>query len=211
MLPPVGDDEARVALAAAVAGAAGFLPVAVADDDRDIDAHQRAHVAIGFAVGADDLHGLPGGAEAHRDLPHARILGPRIGVDGFEEPRFGFKGGAAERALLAVELDVAARRRAGIVAGIAALDRAHGVGGPRDRRFGHVGGMRIADRLVLDGAQTEALRGVVGRLLQPAIIEHQHLGLAIFEVKLAVVGAFEAAGNDLGEARPVEPGAVDQR
>ena len=71
--------------------------------------------------------------------------------------------------------------------------------------------MRIADRLVLHRAQTEALRGVVGRLLQPAIIEHQHLGLAIFEEKLAVVGAFEAAGNDFRQARPVEPGAVDQR
>ena len=55
--------------------------------------------------------------------------------------------------------------------------------------------MRVADRLVLDGAQPETLLGVVGRLLEPAIVEHQHLGLAIFEVEFAVVGAFEAAGE----------------
>ncbi len=71
--------------------------------------------------------------------------------------------------------------------------------------------MRIADRLVLHGAQPETLRGVVGRLLQPAVVEHQDFGLAIFEKKLAVVGAVEAAGDDFGEARPVEPGAVDER
>ena len=55
--------------------------------------------------------------------------------------------------------------------------------------------MRIADRLVLDGAQAEPLRGVVGRLFQPAVVEHQHLGLAVFEEQLAVVGAFKARGK----------------
>jgi hypothetical protein len=69
----------------------------------------------------------------------------------------------------------------------------------------------IADRLVLYGAEPKALRGVVGRLLQPAVVEDQHLGLAIFQEQFAVVGAVEAAGDDLGEARAVEPGAVDQR
>ena len=70
--------------------------------------------------------------------------------------------------------------------------------------------MRVADRLALDGAQPEALRGVVGRLLEPAVVEHQHLGLAVFEEQLAVVGAFEAVGEVLGDARAVEAGAVDQ-
>ena len=70
--------------------------------------------------------------------------------------------------------------------------------------------MRIADRLVLDRAQAEALRGVVGRLLQASIVEHQHLRLAVFEIKLAVVGAFEAMRDDLGDPGAVEAGAVDQ-
>ena len=66
--------------------------------------------------------------------------------------------------------------------------------------------MRIADRLVLDRAQAEALRGVVGRLLQPAIVEHQHFGLAVFEEQFAVVGALERAARgsrrDLRGSRP---------
>ncbi len=52
VLPRIGDDEALVALAAAVAGAAGLLPVAVADHDRNVDAHQRADIAIGLAIAA---------------------------------------------------------------------------------------------------------------------------------------------------------------
>ena len=211
VLPLVGDDEAFIAFAAAIAGAAGFLPVAVAGHDRDIDPHQRPDVAIGLAVAADDLHGLPGGAEADGNLADARVLGPRIGVDGLQQPHLGVEGGRRQRAVLAIELDVGARRRAGIVAGIAALDGAHGVGGPRNRLLRNVRGMRIADRLVLDGAQTEPLRGVVGRLLQPAVVEHQHFGLAVFEEQLAVVGAFEPAANDLGEPWTVETGAIDQR
>ena len=70
--------------------------------------------------------------------------------------------------------------------------------------------MRIADRLVLHGAQPEALRGVVGRLLQAAVVEHQHLGLAVFEEQFAVVGAFEAARDDGATRAAVEAGAVDE-
>ena len=71
--------------------------------------------------------------------------------------------------------------------------------------------MGIADRLVLDRAQPEPLGGVVGRLFQPAIVEHQHFGLPVFEEKLAVVGAFKPAPNDLGEPWTVQTGAIDQR
>ena len=55
--------------------------------------------------------------------------------------------------------------------------------------------MRIADRFVLHRAQAETLRGVVGRLFQPAVVEHQRFGLAVFEEQFAVVGAFKAAAR----------------
>jgi len=55
--------------------------------------------------------------------------------------------------------------------------------------------MRIADRLALHGPQAKPLRRIIGRLLQPAVVENQHFGLAIFEKELAVIGAFEAAGE----------------
>ena len=96
-------------------------------------------------------------------------------------------------------------------AGIAALDRVHRVGGALDGRLRYVGGMRIADRLVLDRAQPKTLRRVVGGLLQPAIVEDQRFGLPVFEKQFAVIGAFKAARNDLAELRPIEAGAVDER
>src|SRR5262249_32584788 len=71
--------------------------------------------------------------------------------------------------------------------------------------------MRIADRIGLHRAQPESLGGVIGRLLHAAIVENQRLGLAIFEEKLAVVGAFEAAGEVAAEPGAVEAGAVDER
>ncbi len=71
--------------------------------------------------------------------------------------------------------------------------------------------MRIADGVVLDGAQPEALGRIVGRLLEPAVVEDQHFGLAVFEEKLTVIGAIEAAGHDLVDLPAVEAGAVDQR
>ena len=55
--------------------------------------------------------------------------------------------------------------------------------------------MGVADRVVLDGAQPETLVGIVGRLLESAVVEHKHFGLGIFEVQLAIVGTFEAAGE----------------
>ena len=71
--------------------------------------------------------------------------------------------------------------------------------------------MGIADRLVLDRAQAETLRGVVGRLLEAAVVERQHFGLPVFEEKLAVVGAFEAAGEVAAGGVTVEAGAIEQR
>ena len=70
--------------------------------------------------------------------------------------------------------------------------------------------MGITHGLVLDRAQAKTLVGVVGRLLEPPVVEHQHLGLGVFEVKLAVVGAVEAADKLAARGLPVETGAVEE-
>ena len=70
--------------------------------------------------------------------------------------------------------------------------------------------MRVADRVVLDRAQAKPLRGVVGRLLQPAIVEHQRFGLAIFQEQLAVVGARKPPRDLAADGIAVEIGAVEQ-
>ncbi|MGY3121671.1 hypothetical protein ACVWXQ_005608 [Bradyrhizobium sp. S3.14.4] len=70
--------------------------------------------------------------------------------------------------------------------------------------------MGIADRIVLDGAQAKALRGVIGRLLQPPIVEHQRFGLAVFQEQFAVVGTGKPACDLVADLIAVEIGAVEQ-
>src|SRR5262249_43162907 len=60
VLPAFARDEARKALAPAIAVTARFLAVAFTGHDRDVDAHERPHVAIALAVAAQDLDHLPG-------------------------------------------------------------------------------------------------------------------------------------------------------
>ncbi len=70
--------------------------------------------------------------------------------------------------------------------------------------------MGVADRFILDGAEPEALRGVVGRLLQAAVVEQQRLGLAVLQKQFAIVGPFKAAPDQAGHLAAVEAAAVDQ-
>src|SRR5207248_2946637 len=65
--PVLALDEFGIAGAAAIALAAALLPVALAGDDRDVHAHQRADVAVALAVGTQDLDDLPGCAQADAD------------------------------------------------------------------------------------------------------------------------------------------------
>ncbi len=71
--------------------------------------------------------------------------------------------------------------------------------------------MRVTDCIVLDGAQAKTLRGVVGRLLQPPIVEHQRFGLAVLQEQLAVVGTGKPACDLVANLVAVEIGAVEQR
>ena len=70
--------------------------------------------------------------------------------------------------------------------------------------------MRVADRVILHRAQAKTLRGVIGRLLQPAIVEHQRFGLAVFQEQLAVVGAGKPPRDLMAHGIAVEVGAVEQ-
>ncbi len=71
--------------------------------------------------------------------------------------------------------------------------------------------MRIADRIILHRAQTKALRGVVGRLLQPPIVEAQGFGLAIFQKQLTIVGSLKPSRDFASDSIAVEIGAVEKR
>jgi hypothetical protein len=47
-------------------------------------------------------------------------------------------------------------------------------------------------------------------LLEPPIVENKHLGLGIFEIKLTVVRAFQAAGEVSAHVATVEAGAIEK-
>jgi hypothetical protein len=70
--------------------------------------------------------------------------------------------------------------------------------------------MRIADRVILDCAKPKSLRGVVGGLLQPSIVEHQRFGLAVFQEQFAIVGALQPSRHLMTDGIAVEIGAVEQ-
>src|SRR3979411_2399361 len=148
----MGVEETREALAPAIALAARFLAFSIAGDDGDVHPHQRANVAVGFAVAPQDFNTLPACAERDRDLPHTWILRAGIGVDGFEQPHLGLEARRSERVVVAVEAGIAAAGRFGITAGIVALDGAYRVCRARQCRLRNVGGMGVAHGLVLDRA-----------------------------------------------------------
>ena len=208
-LPLVGGDERAEALAPAHAVGAGLLPVAVADDHRDVDPHHRPHVAHEGAVGAQDLDLLVGTAERGGDLAHARVAAARIGVDLFQQLDLLGEGRAAERALVAVERPVGAARRLGVGALVAGLHRLHRIAGAADGGLGNLAGMGVALRFAGHRPQAEALVGVEARRLQPAVVEEQALGLGVLQVELAVVGAAERIGDRLAGGLAVKSGAVE--
>src|SRR6185295_6852114 len=70
--------------------------------------------------------------------------------------------------------------------------------------------MRIADRIVLDRAQAKPLAGVVGGLLQPAIVKPQRFGLAILQKQLAIVGPGQPPCDLAPDSIAVEIGAVEK-
>ena len=70
--------------------------------------------------------------------------------------------------------------------------------------------MGIAHGFLLDGAKSEALVGVVCCLLEPPIVENEHLGPGIFEIKLTVVRALQTAGEPSARGLTVEAGAIEK-
>jgi hypothetical protein len=60
--------------------------------------------------------------------------------------------------------------------------------------------MRVACRLAGDGPQPEPLVGTEIGGLQSAVVEHQRLAFAVFDIQFAVVGAADRVGYDAAHA-----------
>jgi len=68
----------------------------------------------------------------------------------------------------------------------------------------------MADRIVLHRVRAKPLAGVVGGLLQPAIVKTLRFGLAIFQEQLALVGTRQPPRNLASDSIAVEIGAVEE-
>src|SRR5690349_15240818 len=71
--------------------------------------------------------------------------------------------------------------------------------------------MAEAGDLARDGAQAEALGGVVGGALQLAVVERQALALHVFEEQLAVVAALQPVVDKLAGLAQVECALAEEQ
>src|SRR3546814_8558760 len=71
--PAFGLEQVVIEIAAAHTEHTAFASAVLFQDDRDVEAHQRADVACGKAVGANDVDDAPATGEAYRALRHTRI------------------------------------------------------------------------------------------------------------------------------------------
>ena len=197
--PPAGAEAARLAVATVV------------DHHRDIEAHQRPHVAHPVAAGAHDLHRLPLAAERGHDLEDAVVLAPRIGVDVGEEFHLGLEVDAAQGVVVGVKGAVGAGGGGAEDAAVAGAHRLHGTGGAADGGFAEIRGVGVAGGLAGDGAQAEPLGGVEAGALEPTVVEDQPLRLAIFEEQLALVGAVERVGDGALDGVAPQAGALEEQ
>src|SRR5216683_1472458 len=71
--------------------------------------------------------------------------------------------------------------------------------------------MRVARGLVGDRAQAEPLRGIEARALDAAVVERETLGLAVFEVQLAIVHPGQRFGHKRLDPGGAHAGAAKEQ
>ena len=209
-LPALGREELVVGRAPADALRAGLLALALADHDGDVESDERAHVAGAAAVGADDLHRLPGAEKRRHDLADSGFLHPGVSVDLRQQRDLVVEGRTVQRVVVHVERAVGAGRRCRHGPSVAAADRADRGGRPLERVLAKLAGVGVGRGLAGDRAQPEALVGVEARALEAAVVEGEALTLPVFEEELAVVGAVQRILDDPLRSRPVEPCAIEE-
>ena len=158
--------------------------------------HQGAHVADQPAVGAQDLDHPPLAGQRGHHLHDPRVAGAGEGVDLLQQGDLVGEVGRGQRIVFAIELGVGGARALGGDAGIAALGQGRGLGGPADRGLGDLAGVGVAGGLAGHHPQAEALGGVIGRRLQPAVVEDEGFALRPLDEQLAVVGARQGLAQD---------------
>ena len=204
--PAIGRDPGLEARPAARAGVGGLAFAVLLDRHRDVQPDERAHVAQEPPVRAQDLHDPPLAGDRGRDLHHARVRGPRVGVHLAQELDLVGEGGRGEGVVVAVELLVGRARPLGRDALVAALGQGRRFGRAPERGLADLVGVGVAGPLARHYAQTEALARVVVRRLQPSIVEHERFAFGPLEEQLPVVGARHGVAQDGQRALALDVG-----
>src|SRR4029079_9213 len=82
----------------------------IARDDGNIQPYKRTDVAVGLAIGAENLDDLPGRSNARRHLTYARILAARISVDRLEQLHLCLECRRTQRIVIGIEFAVSGAR-----------------------------------------------------------------------------------------------------
>ena len=71
--------------------------------------------------------------------------------------------------------------------------------------------MRVAGGLAGHRAQPEPLGRIEAGALDPAVVERQALGLAVFEIELAVIHSGQRLGDDRLDPAGIHAGALEKQ
>ena len=208
-LPAFGRHPGLEARTTAGAGRGAFTPPVLLDGDGDVQTDQGADVAHRPFVGAQDLDGAALADQGGRDLDHAGIAGAGPGVDLGQKGDLVREGGRGQGIDGVIELLIGGARSLGDAGGVALLGQGGAVGGAVQGGGRDLVGVGVAGGLARHDPQAEALGGVIGGGLQPAVVEDQALALGPLQEQLAVVGAGQSRLQDRQGFVGIDAGGVE--
>ena len=177
----------------------------------DGDCYQSYNVAEYLAARPYDLDDLPFACQRAGDLFHPWVFFPRIGIDFTHQFHFGLERCRVEWTVVGIKVNVGTRWWARENARMTKLDHADRLRGPGDRRLGQFRSVGITGRFTGDRAKAKSLRCIVGRSLQPSIVEGKAFCLAVFEEQLAVICAVQRVVNDRLDTVAVHSGLGEEQ
>ncbi len=88
----------------AAAGATGAIlhPPVLLDDNADAQAHQRAHIGGGAAIGLHDMDELPAAGQGSAHLLHPGVFLAQVAVDFLQQLQLGFEGHQGQRVIITI-------------------------------------------------------------------------------------------------------------
>ena len=211
VLPSVFSEIGQRIAAPAKSVAALALLFAIRRNHRNLEAHQRANVTVGAAVGANDFDRLPVGGQRHRYLLDPRVETTGIAVGFLQE--VDLLGETQRRGRIAVDIEfgIAAGGRNGRCSTLAATRCGEtNRGSPFEGLLGKFRRMRIGGCFTADCSQPKSLGLIEASGFQLAIVIDQTFALPAFKEKFAVVSLVQGLGHDGYSPVAAQAGIIEE-